>query len=88
MTSRFFGVAIKHSGLGILERNLSRIQGYTSTPPIVRDVQKSIDSVHESNYATTTGSTWDFVKDAPSIYLKPQEDETVGVIELKLRQEI
>jgi hypothetical protein len=88
MTSRFFGVAIKHSGLGILERHLSRIQGYTSTPPIVRDVQKSIDSVHESIYATTTGSTWDFAKDAPSIYLKPQEDETVGVIELKLRQEI
>jgi hypothetical protein len=51
-------------------------------------VQKSIDSVHESIYATTTGSTWDFAKDAPSIYLKPQEDETVGVIELKLRQEI
>jgi hypothetical protein len=51
-------------------------------------MQKSIDSVHESNYATTTGSTWGFAEGAPSIYLKPQEDETVGVIELKLRQEI
>jgi hypothetical protein len=51
-------------------------------------MQKSLDSVHESIYATTTGSTWDFVKDAPSICLKPQEDETVGMIELRLRQEI